>query len=122
MRLSYFAVLGFIVLATAGLELVIGARVYRRPLRLLLTLLVVIACFTAWDVYAIIAGHWFFDQARVTGVLLGVVPIEEIAFFIIVPIASLLTFEAVRAIKGWPAADTPVSPAAGEPQPGDGRG
>ncbi|MBU6147321.1 MAG: lycopene cyclase domain-containing protein [Actinomycetales bacterium] len=110
MRLSYFAVLAFIIVATAGLEAILGARVYRKPLRLLLALLPVLGFFIAWDVYAIVSGHWFFDPERVTGLRLGVVPLEEIAFFIVVPIASLLTFEAIRAIKRWPVADDEPRP------------
>lgn len=61
--------------------------------------------FLVWDFYAIERGHWWFDEQRVTGLSIGILPIEELLFFIIVPIAALLTFEAVRSIKGWSAGD-----------------
>ena len=61
--------------------------------------------FLAWDFYAIERGHWWFDEQRVTGLSIGILPIEELLFFIVVPIAALLTFEAVRSIKGWSAGD-----------------
>ena len=41
-----------------------------RPRRLLLTLLPVVAVFTAWDVYAISRHHWSYDRGQITGVLL----------------------------------------------------
>jgi len=28
-------------------------------------------------------------------------PIEELVFFLVIPLASILTLEAVRAVKGW---------------------
>jgi hypothetical protein len=28
-------------------------------------------------------------------------------FFVVVPVAAVLTFEAVRAVKGWPVGDVP---------------
>jgi hypothetical protein len=35
----------------------------------------------------------------------GRLPIEELLFFIVVPICSVLTLEAVRAVRGWPVDD-----------------
>ena len=45
-----------------------------------------------------------------TGRILGVygpwsVPVDEVLFFITIPIAAVLTFEAVRSVRGWPAGD-----------------
>ena len=31
----------------------------------------------------------------------GGLPIEELVFFLVIPLASILTLEAVRAVKGW---------------------
>jgi hypothetical protein len=33
------------------------------------------------------------------------VPVDEILFFVTIPIASVLTLEAVRSVKSWPAGD-----------------
>lgn len=103
--LAYIGVLVFVLVVTLPLQLVLKARVYTKPLRLVLSLLPMLILFLIWDFYAIDRGHWFFDENRVTGFALGILPIEELLFFITVPIASLLTFEAVRSIKGWPAGD-----------------
>ena len=105
-HLAYLAVLAFCIVGTLPLELVLGVRVYRRPRRLALTLLPVVAVFVAWDAYAIAAEHWTFDRAQTTGVLLpGDLPLEELLFFLVVPVCSVLAFEAVRRVKGWPAGD-----------------
>ena len=105
-HLSYLAVLAVCLLGTLPLELVLGVRVYRQPRRLLLTLLPVVAVFLVWDLYAVAAEQWDFDPAQTVGLLLpGGVPIEELLFFVVVPICSVLAFEAVRRVKRWPAGD-----------------
>jgi len=105
-HLAYVAVLAFCVLGTLPLELWLGVRVYRQWKRLLLTLLPVVAVFVVWDLYAISAGHWIFDEEQTTGVLLpGSLPLDELLFFVVVPTCALLSVEAVRKVRGWPLGD-----------------
>jgi lycopene cyclase domain-containing protein len=81
---------------TAPLE-IFGARVYRQPTRLLLALGPPIAFFAVWDTIAIARDHWSFDPAYVTGWRIpGNMPVEELVFFVVIPICTLLTFETVR--------------------------
>ena len=103
--LAYLLVLLGCLLGTAPLEVVLGTRVYARWRRLLLTLLPVLVVFLVWDVLAIQAGHWSYDTEQVTGIVLGVLPLEELLFFVVIPICAVLTLEAVRAVKGWPVGD-----------------
>lgn len=106
-RLSYVAVLAFCLLGTAWLEVLLRTRVYRRWRRLVLTVLAVVPAFIVWDLYAIAERHWWFDLTRITGVFLpGNLPLDEVLFFITIPIVSILTYEAVRSVKAtWPAGD-----------------
>lgn len=97
----YLLVLLVCVVVTLPLELVLGVRVYRRPLRLLLTLAPVFAVFVGWDALAIHAGQWSYH--RLTGVRFGNVPLEELLFFLVIPTCAVLTLEAVRRTKPtWP--------------------
>nr|MDQ6927903.1 lycopene cyclase domain-containing protein [Actinomycetota bacterium] len=51
----------------------------------------------AWDIVAIARNHWTFNSRYVTGARLpGDLPIEELVFFIVIPICSLLTYETVK--------------------------
>ena len=98
--------LAFCVVGTLPLELWLGVRVYRQWKRLLLTLLPVVAVFVVWDLYAISAGHWTFDEEQTTGILLpGELPLDELLFFVVVPTCALLSVEAVRKVRGWPLGD-----------------
>ncbi|MFI5957032.1 lycopene cyclase domain-containing protein [Cryptosporangium sp. NPDC051539] len=104
-HLSYLAVLVFIVIGSGWLEVFLRVRVYRRWKRLLLALAPAAAVFVLWDVLAIRAGHWTFDEKQMTGLRLGPLPLEELLFFLVVPIAAILAFEAVRKVTGWRAGD-----------------
>ena len=105
MSLAYLAVLVGCFLGTLPLELFLHTRVYARWRRLALTLLPVIAVFATWDVLAVRAGHWSFDEDQVTGITIGTLPLEEVLFFVVIPICAVLTLEAVRAVKGWTVGD-----------------
>lgn len=107
-HLVYLGVLAGCLLGTAPLEVVLRTRVYRRPRRLLLTLAPVVAVFTAWDLYAIARHQWAYDPGQTSGVVLpGRLPLEELLFFVVVPVCAILTLEAVRAVKGWRVGDEP---------------
>ncbi len=100
-RLQYLIVLGVCLVLTLPLELVLGARVYRRPRRFLRALLPVVGVFFAWDALAIARGHWSFRESAVTGWRLPLdVPVEEVAFFVAIPLCVVLTFEASRRVLG----------------------
>src|SRR4051812_29945366 len=105
-HLAYLAVLAGCLVAAVWLEPILKVNVFRRGRRLLLTVLPVVAVFVLWDLAAIAAGHWTFDPAQITGVLLpGGLPIDEVLFFLVVPVCAVLGFEAVRAVLRRPAGD-----------------
>jgi lycopene cyclase domain-containing protein len=105
-HLAYLGMLAFCVLGTVWLELILGVRVLRRLRRLVLTLLPVLMVFAGWDLYAIAAGHWDFDAAQTMGLVLpGGLPLEELLFFVVIPLCALLTLEGVRALTRWPVGD-----------------
>jgi len=94
-RWQYLALMAACLIVTLPLEFVLRARVYRRPRRLLLALLPTVVIFTIWDVVGILRNHWTYSPRFTTGFRLGVMPIEELVFFVVVPICGLLTYEAV---------------------------
>jgi lycopene cyclase domain-containing protein len=72
--------------------------VLRQPLRLLLAIVPAALLFVAWDLAATAAGQWHFDPAQTFSVRLWGVPLEEYAFFVVIPLAGILTFEAVTVV------------------------
>lgn len=104
-KFAYLAVMALVVLGSTWLEVALRTRVFRRWLRLLLSIIPVFLVFFCWDAYAIANGHWTFHPDLTTGVTIGNVPLDEVVFFIVIPLASILTLEAVRSVKGWDAGD-----------------
>ena len=102
-RYQYLILLGLCLLVTLPLEFVFRARVWRRPRRLLAALWLPVLVFGAWDMWATAQGHWSFNDRYLTGVRLpgpGDLPIEELVFFVGVPVCGLLTWEAVKNLLG----------------------
>jgi lycopene cyclase domain-containing protein len=113
-NLTYLALLAGCLIVTAPLELVLRVRVYARWRRLLLAVLPVFVVFVGWVLYAIAQGHWDYSDERTLGVRLpGGIPVEEVLFFLVVPVCAVLALEAVRKVTGWDA---------GYPSPDDSPG
>lgn len=92
---QYLLLMAGCLAITLPLEFVLGARVYRSPRRLGTALLPGFIVFTGWDLYAILSGAWTFNPRYVTGAALGPIPVEELVFFVVIPVCGLLTYEAV---------------------------
>jgi len=92
--------IAFTVVGSFWLEIIFKVGVLRRWKRALKSILPVSALFIAWDAYAIAQGHWFFDRDQILGIFgpFGI-PLEEYLFFVVVPLAALLTIEAVTTVK-----------------------
>jgi lycopene cyclase domain-containing protein len=96
-HLVYLALLAGCLIGTAPLEVLLHTRVYARWRRLVLALLPTLIVFTLWDLYAIQQGQWRYERRWITGVVLpGRLPLEELVFFVVIPICAILTLEAVR--------------------------
>ena len=96
---QYLIVLGLCLAITLPLELVVGERVWRRPRRLAKAVLPPLAIFLVWDVWAAATDQWRFSPSLTTDLRLPYgVPIDEVLFFVVVPICGLLTLEAVRTL------------------------
>jgi lycopene beta-cyclase len=101
-RYQYLMLMGLCLLITLPLELVLGARVWRQPRRLALTLAITAAPFVVWDVIAVALGHLGFSDRLTTGwEILPDFPVDELVFFLAVPVCAILTLEAVRNGLAW---------------------
>jgi lycopene cyclase domain-containing protein len=97
-RFQYLILMACCLAVTAPLEF-LGARAYRQPSRLARAVLPVAAIFLVWDAAAVAAGVWTYNPRYVTGVRLPFsVPVEELAFFLVVPVCGVLVYACVRAL------------------------
>ena len=107
LKFGYVAMLTFTVVGSFWLEVVLKIRVLKRIKRALMSIIPIAILFLIWDAYAVASGHWKFDPDQVLGIYgpFGI-PLEEYLFFIIVPMAAIMTIEGVRSVKKhWPVGD-----------------
>ena len=97
---SYVAMLVFCLIGTIPLELVFGLGVLRQVRRLALTIVLAAGPFLLWDLWATEAGHWRFDPEQTLPWRVAGIPLEEVGFFVVIPLAAILTYEAVRTLRG----------------------
>jgi lycopene cyclase domain-containing protein len=104
LKFGYCAMLAFTVLGSFWLEIVLKVRVLARFKRVLKSVFPIALLFLIWDAYAISRGHWHFDTKQILGIYGPAnIPLEEYLFFLIVPIAAIMTIEAVCSVKKeWP--------------------
>jgi lycopene cyclase domain-containing protein len=107
LKFGYLAMIIFTIVGSFWLEIVLKIGVLRRLKRLVLSILPVSLFFLAWDAYAIAQGHWYFDKQQILGIFGPFeIPLEEFLFFTFIPIAAVMTIEAVRTVKShWPVGD-----------------
>ena len=100
LKFGYVAMLTFTIIGSFWLEIALKVRVLARFKRVLASVLPISALFIAWDIYAVDRGHWFFDSKQVLGIYgpFGI-PLEEYLFFVVVPMAAIMTIEAVTTVK-----------------------
>jgi len=100
LKFGYLAMIGFTIFGSIWLEFVLKVKVLRRYKQAIKAILPVSLIFIVWDAYAISAGHWWFDKEQILGIFgpFGI-PLEEYLFFTVVPLAAILTIEAVRTVK-----------------------
>jgi lycopene cyclase domain-containing protein len=98
-RWQYLLILGGCILVTLPLE-AFGRGVYRQPLRLLRALTPVLVVFFVWDAIAIALDVWHYNPRFVSGITVPFMPLEELLFFIVIPLCGLLTYSAVSSVLG----------------------
>jgi len=98
-RWQYLLILGGCVLITLPLEF-FGDGIYRQPVRLLRALTPVLAAFLVWDAVAIALRIWHYNPKYVSGINVPFMPLEELLFFVVIPLCALLTYSAVNAVLG----------------------
>lgn len=101
-HLSYVAMLGFCLAGTLPLVRLYRLQVFRRPVRLTAAIVLAGAPFLLWDLWATRAGQWRFDPKQTLPWRVGGLPVEEIAFFVVIPLAAILTYESVRRLLRGP--------------------
>ena len=99
-RIGYLVMLLFTATGSWWIEWGFKVRVLRRLRFTLTTIAPISFFFLLWDWLAINQGHWRFDSEQMLGTSgpLGI-PLEEYLFFIVIPLAIILTYEGLSRLR-----------------------
>ncbi len=93
--MEYLLILLVVLALSLLLEKKNHLHLYRnRKERLLLTGLFFLVG-SIWDSYAVWRGHWLFPNNKTVGVTIGLLPLEEYLFFLIVPYFILTIYKTI---------------------------
>ncbi len=98
--MEYLAALIALLAATLLLQRVFRVRPYATVREGALTTVITFAVGVAWDSVATLRGHWTIASDRTIGLTVGVLPIEEYLFMLVVPYFVLTVAAAVRGRRG----------------------
>jgi lycopene cyclase domain-containing protein len=97
---GYVAMLTFTVIGSFWLEVAFRVRVLKRFKRAAIAIVPIAVAFLIWDALAIAHHDWSFDPHQILGIIGPFqIPLEEYLFFLVVPLAAIMTIEAVRRVK-----------------------
>jgi lycopene cyclase domain-containing protein len=98
-NLYYLAYLLLVLFSTLLVKQVLRIRLdYRKALAAIAPVLVI---FVIWDILATELGHWEFGLDKMLGIVIINQPLEELGFFIIIPLFHLVVWEAIKRYRNW---------------------
>jgi len=93
--LEYLATLIFVFLVSISLKLKYKIQLFNSVKEGLLLAILLLVIGGLWDTYAILRGYWSFREQFFIGIDIGVMPLEEYLFMLIIPFLVLVLYRIV---------------------------
>jgi len=101
-NLHYSLVLLFIGACAVGVNFGFKLQILEQLKLFLKVDALILLVYLIWDFWAVSKGSWYFDTNQILGIqIFGKLPIEEMLFFVIVPLMTVLTYLALIKLTGW---------------------
>tara|TARA_B100001964_G_C14094889_1_gene536548 strand:+ start:531 stop:824 length:294 start_codon:yes stop_codon:yes gene_type:complete len=94
--MEYILVLIAILLISIFLDHKYHTKLYDSRKERILIPIVFLILGSIWDTFAIWRGHWSFSGSGLIGIKIGLMPLEEYLFMLIIPYAILTHYKALR--------------------------
>ncbi len=92
-RMEYLFILLFWLIVSAAIHYKYRLVLYSSVKQMVVTVGFFLIAGIAWDLIGIIREHWVFRYENLIGVTLGVLPLEEVLFMLIVPYGILVFYK-----------------------------
>jgi len=93
--LEYLAILISVFLISMILKLKYKIQLFKSAKEGLLMAITLLIIGVLWDSYAILRGYWSFEEEFFVGIDIGVMPLEEYLFMLIIPFLVLVLYRIV---------------------------
>lgn len=93
--MEYLAIVVSVFLVFMGLKLRYKIQLFKSVKERLLFAVACLVIGVVWDSYAILRGHWSFGEQFFIGINIGVMPLEEYLFVLIVPFFLLVLYKII---------------------------
>ena len=90
--MEYLAILIIVFLVSMSLKLRYRIQLFKSVKEGLLVIISLFVIGTLWDSYAILRGYWSFEEEFFIGIDIGVMPLEEYLFILIIPFLALVIY------------------------------
>ena len=93
---EYGLILLFLLLAAIILQRLNKITLFGSKLHMFVFYSIALLFGTTWDLFAISRGHWSFGEKFLLGPKIGLMPIEEFAFFVVVAYFALVVYKSTE--------------------------
>ena len=92
----YVTSAGIFLAAAIILEIIFKEKLFHSFKERILWVLIFLLVGAPWDALAIMNKHWIFPGQGILGIYIGVIPIEEFLWYMIIPYFALTVFKAIH--------------------------
>ena len=91
--MEYLIILTLLFVSTFLLQNFFKVRIYKDLKQVGLAVFIYLVVGVCWDTFAIWRGHWIFPDDKILGPKIGLMPIEEYLFILILPYFILTVYQ-----------------------------
>ena len=94
--MGYILILMGLFIITVFLERKYKLHLYSSWRERFLIPLILFVVGTVWDTVAVMNGHWYFNETNLIGLKIGVLPLEEYVFFLVIPYFIVVLYKVLK--------------------------
>lgn len=96
MSFEYFLILGFFFLVALALKAKFKIKVFKSTREALVYFSIILVLGAIWDNFAIWRGHWSYPGTGITGIFIGLAPLEDYFFAVVCSFYAIVLYKTLQ--------------------------